>query len=312
MPFAPFAAPTKPALIRLWNASLTHDPLAAAVLRTRVLLDPNFQPEGLLVAEGGGASGWVCAEPDAPDVPLFLQGLEPDARLDHGLWRTPGLATAGDRDAGSLRRRWRALPPPADSRSRLHLTRPTTLFPGVDIDAYAPALQLSWKCQGWQTASTPISMRAELTGFQLPAEIGRDRAERWPRKNVAIRPVTRRRPARADALHRGDKFGWDWYQLCAGILCSRSLGQARTTSAFSSQRAGRAHCRLLPAAPRTLRPLRRRSERCAARGSDGRYSFAAWRRCWRRVFTARGSCGRGAMPRDCTSVPASTPCDVLR
>jgi ribosomal protein S18 acetylase RimI-like enzyme len=34
----PFRGADEAALIRLWNASMTHDPINAAVLRTRVLL----------------------------------------------------------------------------------------------------------------------------------------------------------------------------------------------------------------------------------------------------------------------------------
>src|SRR5512136_103142 len=65
------------ALIELWNAAMTHDRLNASTFRTRVLLDANFNPEGLLVAEAEGElRGFVLSI--ARQVPLFLQGLEPE------------------------------------------------------------------------------------------------------------------------------------------------------------------------------------------------------------------------------------------
>jgi len=57
---------------------MTHDRINESVFRTKVLLDPNFHPEGLLVAEEGGElRGFVLSI--VRQVPLFLQGLEPAA-----------------------------------------------------------------------------------------------------------------------------------------------------------------------------------------------------------------------------------------
>jgi hypothetical protein len=45
------------ALIGLWNSTMTHDRINESAFRTRVLLDTNFNPEGLWVAAESRANG---------------------------------------------------------------------------------------------------------------------------------------------------------------------------------------------------------------------------------------------------------------
>lgn len=209
----PFRGADEAALIRLWNASMTHDPINAAVLRTRVLLDPNFTPAGLLVAEDGGELvGFVLGL--MRQVPLFLQGLEPERgwitafgvhpdRRRQGIGRTL-FAEMMARFIAAGRRQVEIAP-----------YTPNYFIPGVDMDAYAPALHFL-ESLGWQRASTPIAMRAELTGFQLPAEIT-ELEQKLATQGVEIRPVT---AADLPVLMPfiADKFGWDWYRFAQEYL----------------------------------------------------------------------------------------------
>jgi ribosomal protein S18 acetylase RimI-like enzyme len=209
----PYHGADEAALLRLWNASMTHDPINAAVLRTRVLLDPNFQPEGLLVAEvDGRLVGFVLSL--MRQVPLFLQGLEPErgwitAFGVHTDWRRQGI---GRQLFAAVMARFVAA-----GRKQIEIApyTPNYFIPGVDSDAYAPAVQFL-ASQGWQTVSTPISMRAELTGFQLPAEIVKVE-QALAAQNIDIRPVT---AADLPALMSfiADKFGWDWYRFAQEYL----------------------------------------------------------------------------------------------
>lgn len=209
----PFCGADEAALIRLWNASMTHDPINSAVLRTRVLLDPNFTPAGLLVAEDAGELvGFVLGL--MRQVPLFLQGLEPERawitafgvypdRRRQGIGRAL-LAEAMTRFAAAGRKQVEIAP-----------YTPNYFIPGVDIDAYAPALHFL-QSQGWQTISTPVSMRAELTGFQIPAEIGA-LEQRLVAQGIDIRPVT---AADLPTLMPfiANTFGWDWYRFAQEYL----------------------------------------------------------------------------------------------
>lgn len=203
----------EPALIRLWNASMTHDPIHASVLRTRVLLDSNFRPDGLLVAEEQGELvGFVLGL--MRQTPLFLQGLEPErgwitafgVHPDH---RRQGIGTqlfaAAMADFAAAGRRQLEIAP----------YTPNYFIPGVDIDAYAPALQFLER-QGWKSVSMPISMAADVAGLQIPPEIG-ELTVRLAADGIEIRRVTAADlPALMPFL--AETFGWDWYRFAQEYL----------------------------------------------------------------------------------------------
>lgn len=209
----PFRGADEAALIRLWNTSMTHDPINATVLRTRVLLDPNFTAETLLVAEDDGALvGFVLGL--MRQVPLFLQGLEPERS-----WITAFGVHLDWRRQGVGRELFAALTAhfAAAGRKQVEIApyTPNYFIPGVDVDAYAPALHFLER-QGWQLASTPISMCAELTGFQPPPEIAAQE-QRLAFEGIAIRPVE---AADLPALMPfiAETFGWDWYRFAQEYL----------------------------------------------------------------------------------------------
>lgn len=75
MDLRPYHGADEGALLALWNATLTRDPITPATFRTKVLLDPNFSLDGLLVADDGGAlAGFVLSL--ARQVPFYGQALE--------------------------------------------------------------------------------------------------------------------------------------------------------------------------------------------------------------------------------------------
>lgn len=204
------------ALVDLWNVAMTHDPIDAATFRTRVLLDANFRADGLLVAEGKGALvGFMLAI--MRQVPLFLQGLEPErgwitAFGVHPDYRRQGIgqrlfaaALAGYVAAG--RRQIEIAP-----------YTPNYFIPGVDVDAYAPALAFLEKL-GWQVASTPISMRAELTGYQVQQEVVELEAS-LANDGIEIRPAgAADLPALMPFI--ATTFGWDWYRFAQEVLLAQ-------------------------------------------------------------------------------------------
>lgn len=209
----PFRGADETALIQLWNASMTHDPINAAVLRTRVLLDPNFTSRNLLVAEdAGGLVGFVLGL--IRQVPLFLQGLEPERGWITAFGVHPGRRRQGIGRTLFVEMMARFI---AAGRRQVEIApyTPNYFIPGVDMDAYAPALHFL-ESLGWQRVSTPISMRAELTGFQLPAEIV-ELEQKLAAQGIDIRLVT---AADLPALMPfiADKFGWDWYRFAQEYL----------------------------------------------------------------------------------------------
>ena len=91
----PYRGQEEGALLALWNAVMTHDRITPAVFRTKVLLDLNFHPEGLLVAEqaDGRLAGFVLSL--ARRVPQFLDGMQPTSAWITAFGVDPALRRQG-------------------------------------------------------------------------------------------------------------------------------------------------------------------------------------------------------------------------
>ncbi len=212
----PYRGADEAALLDLWNEALTHDRIDAARFRTQVLLDANFDPAGLLLAEvEGRLVGFLLSI--VRQVPLFLQGLEPELA-----WITAfGVRPAWQRQGVGRQLFDAALSRLASQGRQRVLISPYTpnyFTPGVDVDAY-PAAMAFLQGNGWQVTSTPISMQVDLNGFRVPAEIVAQE-ERLAGQGIAIRPV---QAADLPALMPfiAQHFGWDWFRFAQEHLLQR-------------------------------------------------------------------------------------------
>jgi len=215
----PYRGTDELALIELWNAAMAYDRLNASTFRTRVLLDANFNPDGLLVAAESRANGKADGElrgfvlSIARQVPLFLQGLESEAS-----WITAFGVHPQHRRQGIGRLLFDATLTRLSSLGRQRVLispyTPNYFIPGVDVDAYAEAMAFL-QATGWQTASTPISMRTELTG--IPDDILELEERRANEDRIIVRPV---QPADLPELMPfiAKRFGWDWFRLAQEYL----------------------------------------------------------------------------------------------
>ncbi len=195
------------ALIELWNATMTRDRISTSGFRTRVLLDANFDPHGLVVAEAEGRlRGFVLSL--TRQVPLFLQGLEPDQGWITAFGVHPDRRRQGigrqlfDAALGRLARLRR-------SRVLLSPYTPNYFIPGVDTDNYPEAVAFL-RATGWTTLSTPISMHIDMTGFAVPNEII-ELEKRLRDLGITVQPVA------ASDLPKlmpfiAQEFGWDWFR----------------------------------------------------------------------------------------------------
>jgi ribosomal protein S18 acetylase RimI-like enzyme len=212
----PYRGTDEAALLALWNATLTHDHIDEAGFRTRVLLDANFDPAGLLVAETGDGSqlaGFVLSI--GRQVPLFLQGLEPELA-----WITAFGVQPGYQQQGIGRQLFDATLTRLHGQGRRRVLispyTPNYHAPGVDVEAYPAALGFL-QGSGWEITSMPISMRAELTGFQMPAEIAALEQRLVEQTGVVVQPVQAAHlPALLPFIARN--FGWDWFRFAQEYL----------------------------------------------------------------------------------------------
>ncbi|MCC7265207.1 MAG: GNAT family N-acetyltransferase, partial [Candidatus Latescibacteria bacterium] len=126
------------ALLALWSASLPFDAIDAATLRLKVLLDPNFHPDWLLVAEREGRLAGFCLCL-IRRVAMDKGGLDPEsgwitAMGVHPEQRRQGVGTALIDQAVELFR--------SAGRKQVSLSpyTPNYFVPGVDMSHYAEGL----------------------------------------------------------------------------------------------------------------------------------------------------------------------------
>ena len=210
------------AVLRVWNAALSADPINATTWRAKVLLDPNFDRDGCLIADvDGEPRGFLLSL--VRRVPFFGQGYDPEDAWITAFGVEPGWDGHG---LGSLLldaavERLKGL-----NRNRVALSPyvPNYFTPGADANAYARGVEFMTK-RGFAVIERPISMRAELTGFHVPDAII-ERAEKLREEGIEIRPAI---PADIvpvlDFIPR--HFTWDWHREASGVFTDLFAGDPR-------------------------------------------------------------------------------------
>jgi GNAT superfamily N-acetyltransferase len=101
---------------------------------------------------------------------------------------------------------------------------PNYFTPGPDVAAYAPGIDFLMR-RGFTEIERPISMRAELTGYQEDAAISERRAA-LAAQGIEVRPVT---PADIVPLLEfvREHFSADWLREATGVLNDLYNGDGR-------------------------------------------------------------------------------------
>jgi len=218
----PYQPADETAILEIWNAALTHDPISPATWRSRVLLDPNFQPEGCPVAVvDGQPRGFLLSL--TRQVPFFTDGLQPDqawitAFAVHPAWQGQGLGSALLQTALDRLRRQGV------RTVTIATYLPHYFFPGVDVEAYAPGLAFLTR-RGFTVIARPLSMQADLTGFQIPPAIAAV-ADRLRAEGVTVRPVEPTDILPLLTFLR-QHFSWDWHREACEVLRDLFAGDPR-------------------------------------------------------------------------------------
>lgn len=230
----PYRPADEAGLLRVWTRALWADPIGPATWRGKVLLDPNFDSEGCLVAESDGeVRGFILSL--VRRVPFFNDGLDPERSwitafgVDpayHGRGYGGALLTAALDRLRGLGRTSVALAPYV----------PNYFTPGVDVDAYAEGLAFLSR-HGFETIERPISMRAELTRFQPAAAIV-ERAEQLRAEGIEVRPVEPYDIVPVlEFIPR--HFTWDWHREASGVLTDLFTGDPRQVGMVVAVQNGR-------------------------------------------------------------------------
>ncbi len=165
----PFRSGDEIPLVAAWNRSMPADPTTSRWFCERVLLDPNFDPEGLRVAvDGDDVVGCAYAVrrliPPAPGT-----GLEPDAG-----W-IPFFFVVPEHRGGGLGRRLVGeavafLEGLGRTTVDFSSYTPNYVLPGVDAELYPGAYRLLGEL-GFRTLHSPVAMDRTLVGYQAPPEV---------------------------------------------------------------------------------------------------------------------------------------------
>ncbi|HEU0165131.1 MAG TPA: GNAT family N-acetyltransferase, partial [Thermomicrobiales bacterium] len=209
----PYQRGDEASLVPVWNRALWSDPITFETWRAKVLLDPNFDPATCLVADVDGVvRGFVLAL--TRQVPFFNEGLDPTTGWITAFGVDPDFQRQGIGRAllhgvlNQLRELGRA-------KIMLGPYVPNYFTPGVDVNAYAPAIGFFEK-HGFRVTMRPLSMRAILTGFTVPPALA-PAYQKLEQYGIDIRPA---RPDDITPVLQfvRDHFSWDWHREATGVF----------------------------------------------------------------------------------------------
>lgn len=228
-----YDAADEPGLIAVWNASMDADPISPAVFRQKVLLDPNFDSAGCLIAEvDGRVRGFLLSL--TRRVPFFNEGLQPEEAWITAFGVDPGYRRRGI-GAQLLESALEQLMHHGRKVVTISPYVPNYFIPGVDVAAYAGAVEFLLH-HGFEVTSRPLSMRAELTGFRIPQPIT-ETALKLAGEGLEVRTAE---PSDIVGVldFVSEHFSWDWYREAAGIMAELFAGDPRQVNLMVARQAG--------------------------------------------------------------------------
>jgi len=155
------------AVVELWNRCLPADPITPTRFRTLVLLDANFDPEGLRLAfDGGRLCGFLYCLRRL--LPMHGTDLEDDKAwitcfAVDGQYRRRRIASVLLDQALGLLGRW------GRKQAFFSSYAPNYVVPGIDEAAY-PAGKSFLLSRGFAVQYSPVAMDRSLVGYAVPAE----------------------------------------------------------------------------------------------------------------------------------------------
>ena len=216
----PYRCEDESAVIQAWNDALPQDPVDARVFRRKALLDANFDPDWLLVAEAEGEVAGLCLC-IIRRVPLEGTGLEPERGWITAFGVRPGFRRQGVgcavleralalfREAG---RKTVAIAPYA----------PNYFVPGVDVAGYPEGLAFLEK-RGFEAVSDAISMDANTVLLDAGKWLAREAGLR--EQGIEVRHLQPHEGPRLLGFLRAHMTG-DWARHARDLLVDVTRGLA--------------------------------------------------------------------------------------
>jgi len=168
MNIRPFKSSDTENLIDLWNRALPIDKINLSVLERKVLLDPNFDEQGLLVYETNDTLvGFILSI--VRKMPMEGVGLQEDKGWITAMGVDPAYRRSG---IGSKLLNEAIKFFHSKNRKEILVSPyvPNYFVPGIDVKSYSVGMRF-FKKFGFDEISHPLSMDANIVGLKIPQEI---------------------------------------------------------------------------------------------------------------------------------------------
>jgi len=178
-------------IISLWNRCLTRDPISLEVFERKVLLDPNFEAEGFLLAEEDGKL-LGFAYNIVRKYPILREEVEKDK--ERGWIVAFGVAPEARETNVGDRLIQASIDFHRERRKKIILYSPYVpnyFFPGIDAEAYPHEYEVLLR-NGFTEikGAEGLAMDTSLwPDFKYPADI-KEREERLKREGIEIKVLT--------------------------------------------------------------------------------------------------------------------------
>lgn len=205
-------------LLALWNVALPYDPIDRRTFHRKVLLDANFDPDRLLVAEVEGQLVGFCLGL-VRRVPMEKVGLESErgwitAFGVHPTWRGQGVGTM------LLERALRWFQETGRSEVLISPYTPNYFVPGVDERHYADGLAF-FRRHGFEVIARPLSMDANIVLFDATPYA--EREERLREQGIEVRTLRPQEVPDLMAFLKAHMPG-DWVRHARDLLLDITKG----------------------------------------------------------------------------------------
>ncbi|MDK2793640.1 MAG: hypothetical protein PWP75_268 [Caldanaerobacter sp.] len=163
-------------IVEAWQQSLPFDPINQHLFRAKVLLDPNFDPEGAIVAEDekGQIIGFTLTL--VRKLPMYKDDLEPE-----NSWITVFFVHPAYRGQGIGSKMFEKAKEFVQKKGRKYIFfssyAPNYFLPGIDEKTYPEGYRFLLK-QGFTKLYSPVAMDRSLLDFTIPEEVKKLKEER--------------------------------------------------------------------------------------------------------------------------------------
>ncbi|MBA4603436.1 GNAT family N-acetyltransferase [Thermoactinomyces mirandus] len=176
-------------VIDLWNRCLFKDPVSRDIFHRKILLDPNFDPDLCLVAEGEDQTVLGFCLGMVRKYPYEERGFEPErawipVMFVHPDYRRQGI---GKRLITTLEMQFNEL---GKKNITLGAYSPNYFFPGPDQDAYGDSI-LFFRSLGYEVLGEAVGMDRVLYNFKIPEKIRQIKTELLENHGIQILPFSR-------------------------------------------------------------------------------------------------------------------------